>query len=119
MGLSPFHMYQHLLRTPDSDVILFLKRLTFLEMSEIEAMEARMDPAHPDHAGPNAAQKALAGEVTRFVHGEPGLAEALKITEGLFESQKKTDGPPSAAAFEALVLSGNAPVAKLGQSEVV
>ncbi len=116
--LSPFHMYQHLLRTPDSDVVVFLKRLTFLEMSRVEAIEASMDPDHPDHGGPNAAQKELAAEVTRFVHGEAGLEQALKITQGLFESQKKTDGPPSAAAFEALVLSGNAPVAKLASSEV-
>ena len=117
--LSPYHMYQHLLRTPDSDVGKFLKMLTFLDMSEIEDIVARMDPSHPNHSGPNAAQKVLAAEVTRFVHGKKGLEEALKITKGLFESQKKTDGPPSLEAFEALVLSGNAPKAQLVDSEVI
>ncbi|KAL5710981.1 tyrosine--tRNA ligase [Ranunculus cassubicifolius] len=32
---------------------------------------------------PNSAQKRLAEEVTRFVHGEEGLLEALKATEAL------------------------------------
>lgn len=32
---------------------------------------------------PNAAQKRLAEEVTRFVHGEQGLAEAIKATQAL------------------------------------
>ena len=117
--LSPYHMYQHLLRTPDSDVVKFLKMLTFLDMSEVAAIEASMDPSHPDHAGPNEAQKVLAAEVTRFVHGQEGLGQALKITKGLFESQKKTDGPPSLDAFEALALSGNAPSAQVARSEVV
>ncbi len=30
---------------------------------------------------PNTAQRRLAEEVTRFVHGEEGLAQALKATE--------------------------------------
>lgn len=93
--LSPYHMYQHLLRTPDDDVVKFLKMLTFLDMSEISEIAEKMDPGHPDHPGPNAAQKILASEVTRFVHGEGGLEQALKITKGLFESQRTKDGPPS------------------------
>ena len=42
----------------------------------------------------------------------------MKITKGLFESQKKTDGPPSLEAFEALALSGNAPSAELPRSSL-
>ena len=117
--LSPYHMYQHLLRTPDSDVVKFLKMLTFLEMPEVDRIRDRMSPDHEDHLGPNGAQKILASEVTRFVHGQRGLDQALKITKGLFESQKKTDGPPSLEAFEALALSGNAPSAELPRSSVV
>jgi tyrosyl-tRNA synthetase len=111
--LSPYHMYQHLLRTPDSDVVKFLKMLTFLDLDKIQDLEDGMDKT------PNAAQKVLAAEVTLFVHGEQGLQEALKITEGLFESQKKTDGPPSVEAFEALLVSGNAPTAQLADDEVI
>ena len=32
---------------------------------------------------PNTAQRRLAEEITRFVHGEDGLNEALKATEAL------------------------------------
>merc|ERR1712176_389354 len=102
--LSPYHMYQHLLRTPDSDVVKFLKMLTFLDLGKIQTLEAQMDPKHPDHQGPNACQKVLAAEVTLFVHGKQGLDEALKITEGLFESQ---------------LVSGNAPTAQLSDEEVI
>ena len=116
--LSPFHMYQHLLRTPDSDVILFLKRLTFLPLDEVARLEAAMDPAHPDHEGPNAAQRVLAGEVTRFVHGEGGLEEALKVTRGLFAA-RNMDGPPSLEVLEALVASGSAPKAQLSSTDVL
>lgn len=79
-ALSPYNFYQHLFAVPDSDVITFMKRLTFVDMREIEALEASM--GRPGYA-PNSAQKWLAEEVTRFVHGEQGLAEALKATQAL------------------------------------
>ncbi|CAN1337013.1 Tyrosine--tRNA ligase, chloroplastic/mitochondrial [Linum perenne] len=80
--LSPYKFYQHLFSVPDSDVIKFLKMLTFLDMSEIEELEGQMK--RPDSGYlPNTAQKLLAEEVTRFVHGEDGLQEALKATEAL------------------------------------
>ncbi|KAG0628399.1 hypothetical protein M758_1G023700 [Ceratodon purpureus] len=79
-ALSPYNFYQHLFGVPDSDVIKFMKRLTFVDIKEIEALEASM--GQPGYA-PNSAQKRLAEEVTRFVHGEQGLAEALKATQAL------------------------------------
>ena len=36
--------------------------------------------AAPDYA-PNTAQRRLAEEVTRFVHGEEGLQQAIKATQ--------------------------------------
>ncbi len=74
--LSPYQFYQYLVRVSDADVIKLLKILTFLELDEIRQIEADM------HI-PNSAQKRLAEEVTRFVHGEEGLRAALKVTEGL------------------------------------
>ncbi|MBU6446927.1 MAG: tyrosine--tRNA ligase [Verrucomicrobia bacterium] len=71
--LSPYQFYQYLVRVPDADVIKLLKMLTFLDMEEIRRIEAGM------HV-PNSAQKRLAEEVTRFVHGEEGLQIALKVT---------------------------------------
>ncbi|CAL1386011.1 unnamed protein product [Linum trigynum] len=78
--LSPYKFYQHLFSVPDSDVIKFLKMLTFLDMKVVDEMELQMQS--PGYL-PNTAQKLLAEEVTRFVHGEEGLREAIKATEAL------------------------------------
>ncbi|CAI0374328.1 unnamed protein product [Linum tenue] len=78
--LSPYKFYQHLFSVPDSDVIKFLKMLTFLDMKVIEEIELQM--GSPGYL-PNTAQKLLAEEVTRFVHGEEGVREAIKATEAL------------------------------------
>jgi tyrosyl-tRNA synthetase len=78
--LSPYKFYQYLFSIPDADVIRMLKMLTFLPMDEIREIEREMSSPH---YAPNTAQKKLAEEVTRFVHGEEGLAVALKVTEGI------------------------------------
>ncbi|CAL9133629.1 unnamed protein product [Musa textilis] len=78
--LSPYKFYQYFFAVPDVDVIRFLKILTFLSMEEIRELEEEMKK--PGYV-PNTVQRRLAEEVTRFVHGEDGLAEALKATEAL------------------------------------
>ncbi|RZB69932.1 tyrosine--tRNA ligase, chloroplastic/mitochondrial-like [Glycine soja] len=78
--LSPYKFYQYFFSVPDDDVIRFLKILTFLDIEEIVSLEGEM--GKPGYV-PNTAQRRLAEEVTRFVHGEDGLAEALKATEAL------------------------------------
>lgn len=77
--LSPYDFYQYLFRTADADVITLMRLLTFVEMSEIREIEKQMKS--PNYI-PNTAQKRLAAEVTRIVHGEEGLNMALRITEG-------------------------------------
>lgn len=77
--LSPFKFYQYLLTsTPDADVIRFLKMLTFLPLDRIDQLQH--DMAAPEYK-PNTAQRLLAEEVTRFVHGEEGLQQALNATQ--------------------------------------
>lgn len=78
--LSPYKFYQYFFTVPDADVIRFLKILTFLELDEVDKLEKGMKS--PGYV-PNTAQRRLAEEVTRFVHGEEGLKEALKATEAL------------------------------------
>lgn len=78
--LSPYKFYQYFISVPDVDVVRFLKILTFLSMDEIEELEKQMNM--PKYV-PNTLQRRLAEEVTRFVHGEEGLVEALKATEAL------------------------------------
>lgn len=76
--LSPYEFYQHLFKIPDVDVIKFMKRLTFLPLDEIEALAAQM--ASGEGYVANTAQRILAEEVTRIVHGEEGVKIAQAAT---------------------------------------
>lgn len=77
--LSPYQFYQYLIGMPDEDVISLLKKLTFVDLKEIEELESSMKSKEYI---PNTAQKRLAAEVTEIVHGKKGLEMALKVTEG-------------------------------------
>lgn len=76
---SPYEFYQYFIRVPDADVLKLMRLLTFIEMEEIRSYEAMM--ARSDYV-PNTAQKRLAEEITKLVHGENGLDIALKVTQG-------------------------------------
>lgn len=109
--LSPYQFYQHLFRMPDADIIRLLKMLTFLPMDEIRQIEASMQSSG---YVANSAQKILATEVTRFVHGEEGLSAAEKVTEGM--------APGSQATLNAELLkefASDMPSATLHRDEVV
>jgi tyrosyl-tRNA synthetase len=109
--LSPYEFYQYLFRCSDADVIMLMKILTFMEMSEINEIERMM--ASPDYV-PNTAQKRLAEEVTRIVHGEEALNKALRATEAA--------APGSKAALNTEMLeqiSGDMPTHNLKASEIV
>jgi tyrosyl-tRNA synthetase len=77
---SPFRFYQFWLNTEDSDAPRYLRYFTFLERGTIEDLEQTM------RSSPEAreAQRALAREVTRLVHGEPAMRDAEAATEKLF-----------------------------------
>ena len=77
---TPYEFYQFWLNQDDRDVIKYIKYFTFLEKEEIEALEAAVQ----EEPHKRQAQKRLAEEVTRFVHGEAALQDALKITNALF-----------------------------------
>ena len=77
---SPYEFYQFWINTTDDDVIKFLKYFTFLEQEEIEALEKSLNEA--PHL--REAQKALAENVTRFIHGQAALDDAIRISQALF-----------------------------------
>lgn len=77
---SPYEFYQFLINTDDKDVVKFLKYFTFLSQEEIEALAAEMEEAPEKRTG----QKRLAEEVTRLVHGDEALQQAIRISEALF-----------------------------------
>lgn len=109
--LTPYQFFQYLFRIPDVDVIRLLKMLTFLSLAEISDIEKQMGQSN---YVPNMAQKRLAEEVTRFVHGETGLKAALKVTEGM--------APGSSVVLNEQVLSElskDMPNATLPKNEVV
>ena len=78
--LSPYAFYQFWLQTDDADVVRFLKIFTFLGREEIERLEA----ATADNPRARQAQRALAREVTAWVHGAEALAQAQAATAALW-----------------------------------
>lgn len=80
---SPYAFYQFWLNTADADVYKFLRYFTFLSVTEIARIEAE-DLARD---GRPEAQRILAEEMTRLVHGEDGLLAAQRITQALFSDQ--------------------------------
>ncbi|EZP76507.1 tyrosyl-tRNA ligase [Parageobacillus genomosp. 1] len=77
---SPYEFYQFWINTDDRDVIKYLKYFTFLSKEEIEELEKQLQEAPEQRA----AQKALAEEMTKLVHGEDALKQAIRISEALF-----------------------------------
>lgn len=75
---SYYQFYQYFISIPDEDVITMLKRLTFMPLEEVAEIEASMKQSN---YVPNTAQKILASEVTKFVHGNEGLKVALEVTQ--------------------------------------
>ncbi|MCB1116291.1 MAG: tyrosine--tRNA ligase, partial [Chlamydiia bacterium] len=84
---SPYQFYQYLVRVSDEDVCKLMRMLTFMELEEIETFEKAIASGE---FTPNAAQKRLAEEVTRFVHGEEGLSIAQRVTEAAAPGSKAT-----------------------------
>ena len=80
---SPYAFYQFWLNTADADVYKFLKFFTFLPVARINEIEA----ADKASGGKPEAQRILAEEATRLVHGEVALMAARRITESLFSGQ--------------------------------
>ncbi|WP_318507983.1 tyrosine--tRNA ligase [Bacillus sp. T3] len=83
---SPYEFYQFWINTADADVVKYLKFFTFLTKEEIEALEVSVQ-AEP-HL--RKAQKALAEAMTRMIHGQDSLDQAIRISEALFSGNVKT-----------------------------
>ena len=96
---SPYQFYQFWLKVADADVYNFLKYFTFLSIEEIDAIEAK-DKASGTKPE---AQRILAEEMTRLIHGEEALAAAQRISESLFAEDQShlTEND-----FEQLALDG-------------
>ena len=77
---SPYRFYQFWLNTDDADVINYLKYFTWLTQSEIKALQDALFE-RPEQ---RQAQRTLAREVTRMIHGETAVAKAEQAASVLF-----------------------------------
>ncbi|HEY8911071.1 MAG TPA: tyrosine--tRNA ligase [Desulfosporosinus sp.] len=77
---SPYKFYQFWLNTDDRDAVRFLKYFTFLSIEEINELAEGVEK-EPEK---RKAQRTLAIEVTKLVHGEDALERAEKISNALF-----------------------------------
>ena len=80
---SAYKIYQYLLNTDDSKVVEYLKVFTFLSKEEILELE-KMQKECPEK---RIAQKTLAKEVVRDIHGELELDKAVRMSEALFNGE--------------------------------
>jgi tyrosyl-tRNA synthetase len=80
---SPYQFYQYWINLPDADVGKCLRFFTDLNRDQVQELltEHQADP------GRRAAQRRLAAEITRLVHGDDGLATAERATEIFFGAE--------------------------------
>lgn len=83
---TPFEFYQFWANTDDRDVVKYLKYFTFLDKQTIDGLAEKVQTEPHKRE----AQKALAEEMTRFVHGEEMLEQAKRITAALFSGEIKS-----------------------------
>ena len=83
---TPFEFYQFWVNADDRDVMKYLKFFTFLTKDVIDelAVKVQTEPHKRE------AQKVLAEEMTKFVHGENAFLQAVKITQALFSGDIKS-----------------------------
>jgi len=108
---SPFDFYQFWIRTDDRDVIRFLKLFTFLALDEISNIDASLQ-RNPEARG---AQRTLAQEVTKLVHGEDTASKQHAVAALLFGDH--THGADADASTIAELLS-RVPSTDLSRTEL-
>ncbi len=77
---SPYRFYQFWYNTDDADTVTYLKYFTWLDQGRIAELEHLLYE-QPER---REAQRTLAREVTRMVHGETALGKAEQASQALF-----------------------------------
>lgn len=83
---SPYKLYQFFYNQSDEDSIKYIKVFTFLSKEEILEIEKE----HLANLGKRVAQKVLAYEVTKIIHGKEEADEAVHMSEVLFSNDFKS-----------------------------
>lgn len=82
---SPYEIYQYLINTDDAKVLEYLKVFTFLSRQQIEEIYSEQQ-AHPET---RIAQKTLAWEVVKDIHGKEEADNAVSVSQKLFAGDFK------------------------------
>ena len=82
---TPYEIYQYLINADDAKVFEYLKVFTFLTKEEIE----RIMEEQNERPETRVAQKALAYEVVKDLHGKEEADKAVSISEALFTGNVK------------------------------
>lgn len=77
---SAYKFYQFWLNVDDAGVVDYLKIYTLLSKEEIDEIARK----HEENPRERRAQKTLASEVTRLVHGDSRLESVQRVTEAMF-----------------------------------
>jgi tyrosyl-tRNA synthetase len=97
---SPYKFYQFWLNADDRDAVKYLRFFTFLDANRIQELEsASLREPEKRHA-----QRELARDVTRLVHGEDAVRAAEAAAEALF-----TDDLSSLSVAELMQVFADAP----------
>ncbi len=84
---SPYKFYQYWLNSSDEDSENYVKIFTFLQKEEVEKLIAE----HKEAPHVRLLQKKIAEEVTRMVHSEEELQNAIKASQILFGNSASED----------------------------
>ncbi len=82
---APYAIYQYLINSDDSKVLEYLKVFTFLSREEIEDVYAQ----HTAAPEKRLAQKTLAWEIVKDLHGKEEADNAVQVSEKLFAGDFK------------------------------
>ena len=82
---APYAIYQYLINSDDSKVLEYLKVFTFLSREEIEDVYAQ----HTAAPEKRIAQKTLAWEIVKDLHGKEEADNAVQVSEKLFAGDFK------------------------------
>ena len=77
---SPYKFYQFWINQADADMPRWLRQFTFLTQEEVGTLETELR----DNPDQRAAQKRLAEEVARLVHGEDALRNSIRASAAMF-----------------------------------
>ncbi|MBO4546987.1 MAG: tyrosine--tRNA ligase [Treponema sp.] len=99
---SAYQIYQHLYNTDDSKVLEYLKVFTFLPREQIEEIYKQQEAAPETRI----AQKTLAYEVVKDLHGAEEADKAVSGAKAAFSGEGNKDDMPTVQMEKSLIQNG-------------